>query len=163
MNGHKTYLKRHNENTAICACTNVIKTCHGHVLNVCFSATLWTFHFETAAKRAARYCDGCPERSSASPWKPTRITCTSSSRAGQAHLRLVTAGLDKPPQHTRWGDMSPEESTLTLDLHLFQKAAFDWPAPAHEHGMEDSHWKAQAPISRGARSTNPRHRDKSAP
>ncbi len=35
--------------------TNVIKKCHGHVLNVCFSATLWTFHFETAAKRAARY------------------------------------------------------------------------------------------------------------
>ncbi len=34
------------KNTAIRACTNVIKTCHGHVLNVCFSATLWTFHFE---------------------------------------------------------------------------------------------------------------------
>ncbi len=49
------YLKQHNKNTAICACTNVIKTCHGHVLNVCFSATLWTFHFETAVKRAARY------------------------------------------------------------------------------------------------------------
>ncbi len=55
MNGGKTYLKQHNKNTAIRACTNVIKTCHGHVLNVCFSATLWTFHFETAAKCAARY------------------------------------------------------------------------------------------------------------
>ncbi len=55
MNGGKTYLKQHNKNTAIRACINVIKTCHGHVLNVCFSATLWTFHFETAAKRAARY------------------------------------------------------------------------------------------------------------
>ncbi len=55
MSGRKTYLKQHNENTAIRACTNVIKTCHGHVLNVCFSATLWTLHFETAAKRAARY------------------------------------------------------------------------------------------------------------
>ncbi len=47
MNGGKTYLKQYNENTAIRACTNVIKTCHGHVLNVCFSATLWTFHFES--------------------------------------------------------------------------------------------------------------------
>ncbi len=55
MNGGKTYLEQHNENTAIRACTNVIKTCHGHVLNVCFSASLWTFYFETAAKRAARY------------------------------------------------------------------------------------------------------------
>ncbi len=55
MNGRKTYFKQYNENTAIRACTNVIKTCHGHILNVCFSATLWTFHFETAAKRAARY------------------------------------------------------------------------------------------------------------
>ncbi len=55
MNGRKTYLKQHNKNTAIRACTNVIKTCHGHVLNVYFSTTLWTFHFETAAKRAARY------------------------------------------------------------------------------------------------------------
>ncbi len=109
------------------------------------------------------YCDGCPKRSSPSPWKPTRITCTSSSRAGRAHLRLVTAGLDKPPQHTRWWDMSPEDSTLTLYLHLFQKAAFHRPAPAHEHGTEDSHWKAQAPITWGAQSTNPRHRDKSAP
>ncbi len=54
MNGRKTYFKQYNENTAIRACTNVIKTCHGHI-NVCFSATLWTFHFETAAKRAARY------------------------------------------------------------------------------------------------------------
>ncbi len=107
--------------------------------------------------------EGCPERSSPSPWKPTRITCTFSSRAGRAHLRLVTAGLDKSPQHTRWGDMSPEDSMLTLDLHLFQKAAFDRPAPAHEHGMEDSHWKARAPIFRGAQSTSPRHRDKSAP
>ncbi len=50
MNGRKTYLKQHNENTAIRACTNVIKTCHGQVLNVCFSATLWTFHFETCCK-----------------------------------------------------------------------------------------------------------------
>ncbi len=47
-------------------------------------------------------CDTCPERSLPSPWKPTRITCTSSSRAGRAHLRLVMAGLDKPPQHTHW-------------------------------------------------------------
>ncbi len=70
MNGGKTYRKQHNKNTAIRACTNVIKTCHGHVLNVCFSATLWTFHFETATKRAARYvlirsydiliCGSCP-------------------------------------------------------------------------------------------------------
>ncbi len=51
----KTYLKQHNKNTTIRACTNVIKTCHCHVLNVCFSATLWTFHFETATKLAARY------------------------------------------------------------------------------------------------------------
>ncbi len=38
-----------------------IKTCHGHVLNVCFSATLWTFHFETVAKCAARYIIGVAE------------------------------------------------------------------------------------------------------
>ncbi len=108
-------------------------------------------------------CDGCPERSLPSPWKPTRITCTSSSRACRAHLRLVTAGLDKPPQHTRWWDMSPEDSMLTLDLHLFQKAAFDRPAPAHEHGTEDSHWKARAQIFRGAQSTNPRQREVCTP
>ncbi len=50
MNGGKTYLKQYNKNTAIRACTNLIKTCHGHVLNVRFSATLWTFHFETYCK-----------------------------------------------------------------------------------------------------------------
>ncbi len=67
------------------------------------------------------YCDACPERSLPSPWKPTRITCTSSSRAGRAHLRLVTAGLDKPPQHTHWWDMSPEDSMLTLKSALYSR------------------------------------------
>ncbi len=67
------------------------------------------------------YCDACPERSLPSPWKPTRITCTSSSRAGRAHLRLITAGLDKPPQHTHWGDMSPEDSMLTLKSALYSR------------------------------------------
>ncbi len=66
-------------------------------------------------------CDACPERSLPSPWKPTRITCTSSSRAGRAHLRLVTAGLDKPPQHTHWWDMSPEDSMLTLKSALYSR------------------------------------------
>ncbi len=68
-------------------------------------------------------CDACPERSLQSPWKPTRITCTSSSRAGRAQLRLVTAGLDKPPQHTHWGDMSPEDSMLTLNLHYIPESS----------------------------------------
>ncbi len=53
-------------------------------------------------EKIVHWCDRCPEHSLPSPWKPTRITCTSSSRAGRAHLRLITAGLDKPPQHTRW-------------------------------------------------------------
>ncbi len=66
-------------------------------------------------------CDACPERSLPSPWKPTRITCTSSSRAGRAHLRLVTAGLDKPPQHTHCWDMSPEDSMLTLNSALYSR------------------------------------------
>ncbi len=79
--------------------------------------------------------EGCPESSSPSPWKPTRITCTSSSQAGRAHLRLVTAGLDKSPQHTRWGNISPEDSMLTLDLHLFQKAAFDRSTRARHGGQ----------------------------
>ncbi len=59
MNGGKTYLKQHNKNTAIRACTNVIKTCHGYVLNVCFSTTLWTFHFETAAKTCCKVHNYC--------------------------------------------------------------------------------------------------------
>ncbi len=106
-----------------------------------------------------------------SPWKPTRITCTSSSRAGRAHLRLVTAGLDKPPQHTHWWDMSPEDSMLTLNLHCIPESSV-WPASPphtstarrtatgkHDHGTEDSHWRARAQVFRGAPITNPWQRE----
>ncbi len=116
-------------------------------------------------------CDRCPERSLPSPWKPTRITCTSSSRAGRAHLRLVTAGLDKPPQHTHWWDMSPEDSMLTLNLHCIPESSV-WPASPphtstawrtatgkHDHSTEDSHWRARAQVFRGALITNPRQRE----
>ncbi len=115
--------------------------------------------------------DRCPERSLPSPWKPTRIICTSSSRAGQAHPRLVTAGLDKPPQHTHWWDMSPEDSMLTLNLHCIPESSV-WPASPphtstarrtatgkHDHGTEDSHWRARAQVFRGAPITNPRQRE----
>ncbi len=60
-------------------------------------------------------------------------------------MRLVTAGLDKPLQHTHWWDMSPEDSMLTLNLHCIPESSV-WPAsPPHtEHGTEDSHWKARS-------------------
>ncbi len=54
MNHRNTYLKQRNKNTAICAYINATKTCQCHELNLCFSATHWTFHFETASKRAVR-------------------------------------------------------------------------------------------------------------
>ncbi len=38
---------------------NIIKRARVHVFNPCFSATQWTFLFETAAKRAVRYVKRC--------------------------------------------------------------------------------------------------------
>ncbi len=50
LNRRNTYLKQRNINDPICACTNVIKHGHGYILSKCFSATRWTFHFQTAEK-----------------------------------------------------------------------------------------------------------------
>ncbi len=56
MNGGKTYLKQYNENTAIRACTNLIKTCHGSRIKRGVLAPLsGHFTLKLRAKRAARY------------------------------------------------------------------------------------------------------------
>uniref|UniRef100_A0A9J8B9T8 ribonuclease H n=1 Tax=Cyprinus carpio carpio TaxID=630221 RepID=A0A9J8B9T8_CYPCA len=47
-------------------------------------------------------CDGCPERSSASPWQHIGITGTSSSRAERPHLQLMKRQLLQPGRKAVW-------------------------------------------------------------